>query len=458
MDIYERLTRELGAPRVVRDEAALETYARDESQLGRYVPEAAVLAESAEEVALVLRLAQEARVPVTPRGTGTGKTGGALAVRGGIVLSTERMRTIKRIDPDDLLAVVEPGVITGDLQSAVEAQGLFYAPDPASLSMCSLGGNVAANAGGPRAFKYGVTRDWVLGMDIALMGGEALRVGRQTQKGVTGYDLVGTFVGSEGTFGVATEITVKLIGKPEATGLLMAVMPDAVIAGKAINALLRQGARPRAVELLDKVTLDHVRPHAPYKLPKDAGAAVLVELDGEAESVAAQLERQGALFEAFEARDVLVARDDQDRERIWQTRRMASRSLTSAHRFKLSEDVVVPLSKIPEAFSRLYAVGARHNVLIAAYGHAGDGNLHVNVLSDEDPQQPAVRARIDAAIDDVFRETLAMGGTLSGEHGIGIAKSRFMPWEQSTGVLALQRKLKQAFDPLDLMNPGKIFP
>ncbi|MCG5053189.1 MAG: FAD-binding protein [Myxococcales bacterium] len=458
MDIYERLTRELGPRRVVRDEEALETYARDESLLGRYMPDAAVLAASAEEVAVVLRVAAEAGVPVTPRGTGTGKTGGALPVRGGIVLSTERMQAIRRIDGDDLVAVVEPGVILGDLQNAVEAQGLFYAPDPASLSMCSLGGNVAANAGGPRAFKYGVTRDWVLGLEVALMGGERLFFGRRTQKGVTGYDLVAGFVGSEGTLGVATEITVKLIGKPEATGLLLAVMPDAVVAGRAINALLRQGARPRAVELLDRITLAHVRPHAPYKLPEDAGAAVLVELDGEAEAVARQLERQGLLFASFGANDVLVARDDQDRERIWQTRRMASRSLTAAHKFKLSEDIVVPLSRIPEAFERLYAVGARHGVTIAAYGHAGDGNLHVNVLSDEDAQDPAVRTRIDAAIDDVFRETLALGGTLSGEHGIGIAKARFMPWEQSAGVLDLQKRVKQAFDPKGLMNPGKIFP
>lgn len=458
MNIYDRLTHELGSSRVLRDEDRLDSYARDESLLGAFPPDAAVLCDSAEHVQLVLRLAAEHKVPVTPRGAGTGKTGGALAVRGGIVLSTERMKSIKSIDAGDLTATIEPGVITGDLQAAVEAEGLFYAPDPASLSMCSMGGNVAANAGGPRAFKYGVTRDWTLGLDVVLAGGEAMFMGRRTQKGVTGYDLVGAFVGSEGTFGVATQITVKLVGKPEATGLLLAVMPNAVVAGKAINALLRQGARPRAVELLDRVTLEHIRPHAPYKLPANAGAAVLIELDGDADTVAAQLERHGELFESFEAEDVLVARDDQDRERIWQTRRMASRSLTAAFKFKLSEDIVVPLSKIPEAFERLYAVGGKHGVQMAAYGHAGDGNLHVNVLSNEDASDPAVRARIDAAIDDVFRETLAMGGTLSGEHGIGIAKSRYMPWEQAPGVIALQKRLKLAFDPSGLMNPGKIFP
>jgi glycolate oxidase len=457
MDIYEQLTRELGPGRVLRGEDHLEPYARDESRLGHFPPDAAVLAESADEVALVLRLAKQWRVPVTPRGAGTGKTGGALAVRGGIVLSTERMRRIKLVDADDLIAVVEPGVITGDLMTAVEAERLFYAPDPASLAISSLGGNVAENAGGPRAFKYGVTRDWVLGVDVALMGGDRAFLGRRTHKGVTGFDMAGLFVGSEGVLGVATEITVRLIGLPEATGLLLAVMPDAVTAGRAVTALVRHGLRPRALELLDKTTIDHVRPHAPYKLPADAGAALLVELDGEAHAMEANLMRIGGLCEELGAREVLVARDEADRERIWKTRRLCSESLTRAHRFKLSEDVVVPTGSIPEMFARLQQVGVRHGLLIAAYGHAGDGNLHVNILSDEDAADPGVRRRIDNAIDDVFREALALGGTLSGEHGIGIAKSRYMSWEQSPHLIELQKSLKRIFDPEGLMNPGKIF-
>ena len=230
--VYELLERELGADRVLRDEAALEAYGRDESSLGAFPPDAAVLARSREEIEIVLRLAAEHAIPVTPRGAGSGMTGGALPVRGGLVLSTEAMRGIRLIDPDDRIAIVEPGVITGDLQRAAEEQGLFYAPDPASLAMCSLGGNVAENAGGPRAFKYGVTRDWTLGMTVTLMGGETLKLGRKTPKGVTGYDLVAMFVGSEGTFGVTSEITVRLIGKPEAAAALIAVMPDAVTAGR----------------------------------------------------------------------------------------------------------------------------------------------------------------------------------------------------------------------------------
>jgi len=457
-DVYRDLVRALGANQVIRDENALEAYARDESRLGTFAPEAAALCASAEEVEAVLRIASEHRVPVTPRGLGTGKTGGALPVSGGIVLSTERMTRIKEVSTADLVAVVEPGVVLKTLQDTVEAQNLFYAPDPASLDMCSLGGNVAANAGGPRAFKYGVTKDWILGLEIAQMGGVRSRLGRRTQKGVTGYDLVGLFVGSEGTLGVATEITVKLIGKPEATGTLMAVMGDAAEAGAAVGAIISAGFRPRAIELLDRVTLEHVRPHAPYKLPENAQAALLVELDGNADGLESELLRCASFCEAQGAQEVLVARDDLDRERIWTTRRICSRCLTQAHRFKLSEDIAVPLGEIPQMFKRLWAVGQRHNILVAAYGHAGDGNLHVNILTDEDPGDPAVKARISATIDDVFKETLAVGGTLSGEHGIGIAKSRFMPWEQGPQTLALQQSIKRVFDPQGLMNPGKIFP
>jgi glycolate oxidase len=415
-----------------------------------------VVAESAEEVQLVLRLAAEHKVPVTPRGAGSGMTGGALPVRGGIVLSTERMKRIKLIDPHDLIAVVEPGVITGELQTAVEGERLFYPPDPASLAMCSLGGNVAENAGGPRAFKYGVTRDWTLGLEVSLMGGETLRLGRRTPKGVTGYDLTALFVGSEGTFGVTTEITLRMVGLPEAAGTLVAVMPDAVTAGKAVSAVIRRGFRPRALELIDRATLEHVREKASYKFPANAGAVLLVEIDGEADALESSLLRAGQLCEDEGAVEVVVARDDADRERLWQTRRLCSRSLKNAHRFKLSEDVVVPVGRIAEMLRRVDAVAGRHDLLTATFGHAGDGNLHVNLLSDENPKDPLVRKRIDAATDDIFRATVDLGGTLSGEHGIGVAKARYMAWEQQPEVIAWQKRLKQLWDPADLLNPGKV--
>jgi len=442
---------------VLRTPEALEAYARDESGLGVFPPDAAVLCESREQIELVLRLAAEHGIPVTPRGAGSGMTGGALPIRGGIVLSTERMRRIVDVNVNDRIAVVEPGVINADLQAAVEAEGMFYAPDPASLGFCSMGGNVAENAGGPRAFKYGVTRDWTLGLVTTLMGGETLRLGRRTPKGVTGYDLTALFVGSEGTFGVTSEITVKLIGRPEGVGTFIAVMPDAVSAGRAVSAIILKGYRPRALELLDRNSIDHVRSRAAFSFPADAGAIVLVELDGEPEGMEAAVLNCGAVCEAEGARDVIVARDDADRERLWKTRRVVSPSLREAYRFKQSEDTVVPPGSIPEMLRRVDAIGARHRLDTATFGHAGDGNLHINLLTHEDHLDPAVAARIDAALGEVFRATLDLGGTLSGEHGIGIAKARYMAWEQSEEVIDWQKRLKKLWDPAGLLNPGKIF-
>jgi glycolate oxidase len=457
MDVYEALIRELGADRVLRGPEAVAPYARDESGLGAFPPDAAVLCRTRAEVELVLRFAAVNQIPVTPRGTGSGMTGGALPIRGGIVLSTEQMKRIVSIDPEDRVAVIEPGVINADLQMAAEAQGLFYAPDPASLEFCSMGGNVAENAGGPRAFKYGVTRDWTLGLEVTLMGGESLRLGRRTPKGVTGYDLTALFVGSEGTFGVTTEITVRLIGRPEAVGTLIAVMPDAVSAGKAVSTVIRRGYHPRALELMDRVSLDHVRPRAPFALPLGAGAIVLLELDGESDTVPLSLARCGSVFEEEGAREVIIARDDAERDRLWQTRRLCSRSLREAHAFKLSEDVVVPPGAIAEMLRRIDGIGARHDLVMAAFGHAGDGNLHINVLSDENHRLPAVAARIHAALGDIFSAVLDLKGTLSGEHGIGVAKAKYLSWEQSAEVIGWQKRLKQMWDPADLLNPGKVF-
>jgi glycolate oxidase len=457
VDVYELLTRELGAGKVLRGPEALENYAKDESGLGVFPPDAAVLCGSRGEIELVLRVAAEHKIPVTPRGAGSGMTGGALPVRGGIVLSTEQMKKIVEVDVNDRIAIVEPGVINADLQAAVEAEGMFYAPDPASLGFCSMGGNVAENAGGPRAFKYGVTRDWTLGMTVTLMGGETLRLGKRTTKGVTGYDLTALFVGSEGTFGVTSEITVRLVGKPQGVGTFIAVMPDAVSAGRAVSAIIRAGLRPRALELLDRTSIDNVRSRAAFTFPADAGAIVLVELDGEPEGMEAAVLRCGGVCEAEGAREVIVARDDADRERLWKTRRVCSPALREAFKFKQSEDTVVPPSAIPEMLRRVDAIGARHRLETATFGHAGDGNLHINVLSNETDRGPAFRARVEEALGDIFRATLDLGGTLSGEHGIGIAKARYMAWEQSAEVIGWQKRLKRLWDPAGLLNPGKIF-
>jgi glycolate oxidase len=455
---YDVLVRELGAAKVLHGEERLYAYARDESYLGPFLPECAVLATSAEEVAAVLRLSAEMGFPVTPRGAGTGMTGGALPLRGGVVLSTEKMTRILEIDADDLVAVVEPGVILGDFQDRVESLGLFYPPDPASLAMCSLGGNVAENAGGPRAFKYGVTREYILGLDVALMGGERMRIGRRTVKGVTGYDLVGAFVGSEGTFGVTTEITLKLLPRPTGVATMIAVFPTIAAAGAGVTAILRGGHRPRALELMDRLAIDHIRAKAQYRFPAGAGAVALIELDGDPDGLEAQVEKCADACERAQALDVLVARDDAERRKMWQSRRICSPSLREAHKHKVSEDICVPRSAIPEILRRVDELSTEFDFPFATFGHAGDGNLHVNLLCDESRHEARVARRIDAAIEKLFRHTIELKGTLSGEHGIGLTKKDYVPLEQSTAVIEWQRKLKRLWDPRDLLNPGKLFP
>jgi glycolate oxidase len=454
IDPFELLRRELGSPKVVRDEERLERFLVDESGLGRWPAECAVLAESRADVELVLRLAREHRLPVTPRGAGTGMTGGCLPARGGIVLSTEPMRRILEIDADDLVAVVEPGVITGDLQAAVEAEGLFFPPDPASLASCTLGGNVAENAGGPRAFKYGVTREYVLGLECVLMGGESFRCGRRTQKGVVGYDVTAAIVGSEGTFAVATELTLKLLPRPPAVETLLSVFADASAATDAVSAALRLGARPRALELLDRATLEHLRGRTPYLIPAGAGAVLIAELDGDPEGLEAALLRCARACETAGALEIQVAQSERQRRDLWETRRRANPMLKELHRHKIAEDVVVPRSAMAALIRRVDAIAAAHQVPIATYGHAGDGNLHINLLVDEEQ----IPARVEHAIDAIMHATLDLRGSLAGEHGVGLLKMKYVPWEQTPPLLRIQRQLKRLFDPDDLLNPGKIFP
>ena len=462
MKIWEILSRELGAERVLHagstGASRLASYGRDESGTPPHPPDCVVLCEDRRQVEIVLRLALEHRVPVTPRGAGSGKAGGCVPIGGGIVLSTEHMTRTLEIDGDDFVAVVEPGVITGRLQDAAEAQGLFYPPDPASLDYCSIGGNVATNAGGPRAFKYGVTGTYVRGLEVVLMGGETLRIGRRTTKGVTGYDLVSGFVGSEGTFGVVTEITLGLLPRPPAVATLLAVFGDVPAAGAAVHAVLARGFRPCTLELADRAALDHVRPHARYRFPLHAGAIVLIELDDEPEGLAAAMRRIGDICERAGAIDVRVAEDEAERDLLWEARRRISSSLKLAHPHKISEDICVPRGAIGEMLRRIDQLAARHDLPVAAYGHAGDGNLHVNLLLDAAPTEPAMAGRVDAALAELFQETIALRGTLTGEHGIGIAKRRFMPLEQPPAVLAWQARWKRMWDPHELLNPGKVLP
>ena len=460
MNIAAVLERELGADAIIGPgHERLDDYGRDESPLPEFFPpECAVLVDSTEQAAIVLRLCLEHRVPVTPRGAGSGMCGGALPVAGGVVLSTERMKRIKEIDAGDLVAVVEPGVVTGQLQEQVEAQGLFYPPDPASLEYCSIGGNAATNAGGPRAFKYGVTREYILGLEVVLMGGETLRCGRRTAKGVTGYDLVAGFVGTEGTFGVISELVVKLLPKPPAAATILGVFKDVPAAGSAISALLRDGLRPRVLELADRHSIDHVRAKARYRFPANAGAIVLLEVDGESEAMEGMMERIGMRCDELGAIDVLAATEPADRRAVWEARRLISPSLKEAYRIKVNEDVCVPRGRIVEMLARVDRVSAETGIATAVFGHAGDGNLHVNLLANDDPNDPAVRAKMWGAAEQIFHHTIELGGTLSGEHGIGLTKRDYMHLEQSEQLLEWQRRWKLLWDPNNLLNPGKKIP
>ena len=451
----EALARAFPPDRLVMDAEKREAYGRDESELGAHPPDAVVLVESADEVRTLFAIATRHGVPVVPVAARTGKSGGILAVEGGIAVSVERMTRILEISPEDLVARVEPGVITGRLQAEVEAHGLFYPPDPNSLEMCTIGGNVAENAGGPRALKYGVTREYVLGLTVVVPTGEILRIGRRSIKGVAGYDLTALFVGSEGTLGIVTEATLKLLPRPRHVATALVVFASVDAAARAVSRVLAQGVLPRCLELLDDVALAAAAKTSPYRFPPGAGAALLLETDGNGEeAVFGEIVRVAELVQGDAAGEVIVAQNEAQRRDIWETRRYLSVNLKTLHPKKLSEDIAVPRSRIPAMIARAKEIGAARGLTVAIYGHAGDGNLHCNVLFDREDQRP----QVDAAVAGILRAAVDLGGTITGEHGVGLAKRDFLEYEQGAELVGLQRRLKAFFDPAGILNPGKIFP
>lgn len=454
------LERRLGPSKVDTSEAGRNAHALDESEAIGRQPDAVVLAEDTSDVAAALAIAEKHGVPVTPRAGGTGRTGGAVPVAGGIVLATHTMARILEIDRENLIAVVQPGLVTADLHAAVEAEGLFFPPDPNSLKTCMIGGNVAENAGGPRAFKYGVTRDYVLGLEACLMGGRVLRTGKRTVKGVTGYDVTALLVGSEGTLGVFTEVTLQLVPKPAEVATVLALFDDVRAAADAVSRIVAAGLVPRCLELMDGPTLDAIRAQS-VSVDARANAMLLIEVDGDGDAgggstaVDSALERLGAaLTEGGKTIDVLVAQDASQRSRLWEARRTLSPATRKLAKYKLSEDIVVPRSRLVDIFVEVDRIGDETGVRHLTYGHAGDGNLHVNWLWNDEGERPAV----DRAIEALMRATVRLGGTLSGEHGIGVLKAAYLPLEQSPELISLQQDLKRVFDPSGLLNPGKIFP
>ncbi len=441
--------------RLVLDAEKLEAYGRDESDLGTFPPDVAVLVRSAEEVQRIFAVASRHRVPVIPISARTGRTGGSLSVRGGIGVSVELMNRILEISPEDLVARVEPGVINGQFQAEVEKHGLFYPPDPNSLDTCSLGGNVAENSGGPRALKYGVTREYVLGLTAVIPTGEILKVGKRTIKGVAGYDLTGLLVGSEGTLGIVTEITLKLLPRPRHVATALVCFATLEAAARAVARVLAQGVIPRCLELLDDTALRAAAKGSPFQFPADAGAALLVETDGnDADQVFAEIVRVAELVQGDAQGEVVVAQNEAQRRAIWETRKFLSVNLKNLHPKKLAEDIAVPRSKIPEMVRRSREIGKKYGFMVATYGHSGDGNLHANILFDTEEERP----RVEQAVAEILRAAVELGGTITGEHGVGLSKRDFLEMEQGRELVAFQRRLKSLFDPLGILNPGKIFP
>ena len=449
----KRLKRTLGSEGIVTDETRLAELGGDK-WFAHHRPDLAVFPQSSAEVSEVMKVAAESRLPVTTRGAGYGYVGGSVPAKGGIVLAMKQMNRIKEIDGADFVAVVEPGVITGDLQSAARKKGLFYPPDPASLKNCSIGGNIATNAGGPRCLKYGVTRHYVLGLEVVLANGAIVRCGGRTHKNKTGFDLIGLFVGSEGLLGVVTEATLRLLPFPPARAALSAGFRDMRAAARAIRAVFAAGFLPAAVEVADRFTLEAAREFRPGASFPPGHAHLLLEVDGQPTSVRAEVKALAKLLREQRATAVETATNEVSCEKLWDLRRAFSESLKATGLKKLNEDVVVPRGRLVDLIDFAQELQRRSGFPIACFGHAGDGNIHVNIMVG-DPEDPKIHARADAALDELFSQIIGWGGAITGEHGIGLAK---MPWWNlalSEENRALHRVLKRALDPKALLNPGK---
>jgi D-lactate dehydrogenase len=437
------------------DPADTWAYGSDNSR--RHAPPGAVLlARSHDAVAAAVRLCSAWRVPLTARGRGTATTGAAVPSAGGVVLSLERLDRILELSPDDRTMVVEAGCLNGAVQVEAAKHGLFWPPDPSSAEYCTVGGNVSTNAGGPRSVKYGSTRDCVLGLRAVTGAGVELRTGVRTTKGVVGYDLTRLICGAEGTLAVVTEVTLELQPLPVAARTLRATYRDAAAAARAVAAVMRQPVVPCRIEFMDSPSLAMVRGHAPEAaLPTAAGALLLIEVDGSAGALDAALAAVSLAARVDGLTELRAATDERESAALWQVRKQLSPALRRIAPGKVNEDVVVPVSKLAELVSGLERIAAERSVRIVSFGHAGNGNLHVNLMHD--PADAAELARVAQALDAVFRLVLTLGGTLSGEHGIGTEKARFVGLELDATQLALMRTIKSQFDPHGILNPGKIF-
>jgi glycolate oxidase len=448
----------IGGDFVLTEKASLADYAKDETEDLRYYPEVVLKPRTAEEVSAIMRYCHEQLIPVTPCGARTGLSGGALPVCGGVSLSTERFNAILEIDERNLQATVEPGVINQVFQEAVQEKGLYYPPDPASKGSCFLGGNLAENSGGPKALKYGVTKDYVLNLEVVLPTGEIIWTGANVLKNSTGYNLTQLMVGSEGTLGVITKIVFRLIPFPTQDISMLVPFYSAEKACEAVSAVFRAGITPSALEFMERDAIDWTMKFADIQLPIDerVKAHLLVEVDGDdMEVLFKDCERIAEVMEGFECGEILLADSASQKDQLWRLRRAVGEAVKSNSIYK-EEDTVVPRAELPKLLAGVKEIGAKHGFQSVCYGHAGDGNLHINIIKGEMSDE-AWKNDLSKGIRELFELTVSLGGTLSGEHGIGLVQKSYMDIAFSEKSISLQKGIKQLFDPHGILNPEKVF-
>jgi glycolate oxidase len=457
-NIIKKLQAIVGEKHLATAREDLMCYSYDSTGM-EYMPSAVAFPGSAAEICSIMTLANRERFPVIPRGAGTGMTGGALPVTGGLVLVMSRLNRILEIDVGNQVAAVEPGVITGQFQTAVKKLGLFYPPDPASRNFCTMGGNVAECSGGPSAVKYGVTRDYILGLEVVLPDGRLMHTGVRTAKGVVGYDLTRLFTGSEGTLGIITKIIVRLLALPTHKKTYLVLTDSLQQAAKLVSEILINGILPNTLEYMDRTALHVVNDYLPLDLPEKSRALLLIEVDGDAQSTEEQGEKLQRLLSDRQKYpgilEVRLARDDKEVEDLWKARRSISPATFKLRPHKISEDVVVPKTKIPELVDFTEKISRELDIFILTFGHAGDGNIHVNIMVDK--ENPEEYQKGQTAKKRLFEHVLSLAGTISGEHGVGITKAPYLSLELDETSLAIMQNIKSVFDPNNILNPGKIF-
>lgn len=453
--LISQLRKIVGQEAVLTSKEDLNAYSYDGTATWAHMPDVVVLPTTTEQVSQILKLANENQIPVTPRGAGTNVSGGSIPIKGGIVLCTTRMDKILEINKTNLTAIVEPGVILQDFNTALAKQGLFYPPDPQSFLGCTIGGTVAENAGGPYCVKYGVTKQYVLGLEVVLANGYIMKLGGVTVKNRTGYELAMLFTGSEGTLGVITKITLRLIPMPPANKTMMAVFDDMAVGGQAVSNILASGVVPAKIEFVDNFVLRRIEEMTPMGLPVEAKALLLIQADGSPAAVEAESEQIVDILKKSRAKEIKVAKDAAKAAMYWKMRSAGFAATFGAAHTVMAEDVAVPRDKLAEFIQKLDEISARTGFFISYLGHAGDGNLHPSIFTDIRKKEEFARAQ--QAMEEIFEAALSLGGVLSGEHGIGLEKQRFLKRAMDPIALNLMRKIKAILDPNNILNPGKIW-